>query len=137
MGYAEMADKSDVIKAGKEIQSRGVRLGRCLESLITVKDPLECRYQANKSYLVGEETGTRHDWLIWLDDKGRHTVVEYSFGNTEFNPTSPADLPGNQPLQFEMNQDINLKVGNKGKSGNSAGSGGGSGSGVSGGSSGK
>jgi hypothetical protein len=110
MGYAEMADKSDVVKAGKEILSRAGRLGRCLDSLIRVKDPLECRYNANKSYLVGEETGTRHDWFIWLDDNGRHAVVECSFGDTEFETTPPADLPGNQPLQFDMNQDFQLKV---------------------------
>jgi hypothetical protein len=109
MGYAEMADKNELIKAGKEIRSRAGRLGRCLESLITVNDPLECRYRANKSYLVGEETGTRHDRLIWLDDNGRHAVVEYSFGDTEFEATPPADLPGDQPLQFDLNLDIHQR----------------------------
>jgi hypothetical protein len=109
MGYAEIADKGELLKAGKEIRSRADRLGRCLESLVAVKDPLECRYSANKSHLVGEETGTRHDWLIWLDDNGRHAVVEYSFGDTELTPTPPADLPGDQPLQFNMLLDIHKK----------------------------
>jgi hypothetical protein len=122
MGYAEIADKNDVVKVGKEIRSRAGRLGRCLDSLIAVKDPLECRYHADKSYLVGDETGIRHEWLIWLDDNGRHTVIEYSFGNTELTPTPPADLPGGQPLLFNMIPDIHTKGGKKGRSGSSAGS---------------
>lgn len=115
MGYAEMADKNEVQNVGKEIRSRAGRLGRCLDSLIKVRDPLDCRYQANKSYLVGNETGTTLELVIWLDDNGRHTVVEYSFGNTEFTPLPPANLPGDQPLLFNMIPEIHPKSGNKGR----------------------
>jgi len=114
MGYAEMADKGAVVKAGKDIRSRAGRLGRCLDSFTAVRDPLECRYHADKSYLVGEETGTSHEWLFWLDDNGRHAVVEYVFGDTEITPSLPADLPNGQPMYFDMLLEIHPKSG-KGK----------------------
>ncbi|MBE2887081.1 hypothetical protein [Geobacter anodireducens] len=98
-GYAELADKKTLARANSDIISRAARLGRCLDSIKAVNDPLECRTHATKSYLVDEVTGTEHNRLIWLDDNGRHTVVEYSFGDTEATPTPPADLFEGTPLQ--------------------------------------
>lgn len=98
-GYAEMADKKALARANRDIMNRAARLGRCLDSIIAVNDPLECRTHATKSYLVDEVTGTEHNRLIWLDDNGRHTVVEYSFGDTEATPTPPADLFEGNPLE--------------------------------------
>jgi len=111
MGYTELAEKGTVADAGKDIRSRAGRLGRCLDSFIAARDPLECRYHADKSYLVGEETGSMHEWLFWLDDNGRHAVVEYAFGDTEITPTLPADLPSGPPMYFDMLLDIHLKNG--------------------------
>lgn len=98
-GYAEVADKKILARANREIVSRAARLGKCLDSIKAVNDPLECRTHATKSYLVDEVTGTEHNRLIWLDDNGRHTVVEYSFGDTEATPTPPADLFEGTPIQ--------------------------------------
>jgi len=98
MGYAEIARKKVLAAARQDILKRAGHLGRCLESINSVNDPLDCRDSATKSYLVGEETGIENKRLIWLDDNGRHTVAEFAFGDTDATPTPPADLMGGQPL---------------------------------------
>lgn len=92
MGYAEIARKKDLEKAGRDITKRAVKLESCLDSINTVNDPLNCRDRAVKSYLAGENSGTENQRLIWLDDNGRHVVAEYSSGNTTATPTPPAEL---------------------------------------------
>lgn len=108
MGYPEIAAKQGEAKAKADILARAGRIGRCLESINTVNDPLECRDRATKSYLVGEESGSENRRLVWLDDNGRHTVVEQSFGTTSVTPIPPADLFGGQPLPPGMIIDLHL-----------------------------
>lgn len=108
MGYGELVEKKELSRARKDIMARAARIGRCLESIITVNDPLECRDRATKSYIAGEETGIENKRLIWLDDDGRHTVAEYSFGNTTATPSPPADLFDGQPLPPGMFIDLLL-----------------------------
>src|ERR1039457_1178360 len=76
MNYEEIAGKIPLTKASKEIRERAARLDRCLNSIISVNDPLDCRDRAVKTYSAGEATGIENKRLIWLDDNGRHTVVE-------------------------------------------------------------
>jgi hypothetical protein len=108
MGYAEIAVKKELARANNDIMARAGRIEHCLNSIISVNDPLECRDRATKSYLVGEETGTENKRLIWLDDNGRHTVAEYSFGTTTATPTPPADLLSGQSLPPGMTIDLHL-----------------------------
>ena len=108
MGYAEVAVKNALTRANRDILTRAGRIERCLNSIITVNDPLECRDRATKSYLAGEETGTENNRLIWLDDNGRHAVAEYSYGTTTATPTPPADLLSGQPLPPGMTIDLHL-----------------------------
>lgn len=98
MGYAEIARKKDLAAAQRDIMERARHIGRCLDSINSVNDPLDCRDSATKSYLAGEESGIEFKRLVWLDDNGRHTVAEYAYGDTEPTPTPPADLMGGQPL---------------------------------------
>lgn len=113
MGYDEIARKKELAKANRDIMARAGRLGRCLNSIIKVNDPLECRDHATKSYLVGEETGTENKRLIWLDDNGRYAVAEYSFGDTEATPDPPADLFSTPPLPPGTILDLHLGKGSK------------------------
>lgn len=92
MGYAEIATAKVLAGAGRDIVKRAARLERCLDSINSVNDPLECRDRATKSYLAGETTGTENQRLIWLDDNGRHVVAEYATGNTAATPTPPTEL---------------------------------------------
>lgn len=108
MGYAEVAVKNELVRANHDILNRAERIERCLNSIITVNDPLECRDRATKSYLAGEETGTENNRLIWLDDNGRHTVAEYSYGTTTATPAPPADLLSDQSLPPGMTIDLHL-----------------------------
>jgi hypothetical protein len=78
--------------------ARAKRLERCLDSINTVNDPLECRDRATKSYSADEESGVENDRIVWLDDDGRHTVVGYAYGNTTSTPSPPADLLNGQQL---------------------------------------
>ena len=98
MDYGEVAVGKALRQAEKEIAARARHLERCLKSIITVNDPLDCRDYATKSYLVDEESGTETKRLVWLDDNGRHTVAEYAFGTTSATPTPPADLFSGQQL---------------------------------------
>ena len=109
MGYEELAGKNELADAKNDILSRARRIGRCLDSINAVNDPLECRDYATKSYLAGEETGTESNRLIWLDDSGRHTVAEYSFGTSTATPSPPADLLGGQPLPPGIIIDLHLR----------------------------
>jgi hypothetical protein len=113
MGYDELARKKDLAKADRDIMARAGRLGRCLESIIKVNDPLECRDYSTKSYLVGEETGTENERLIRLDDNGRYAVAEYSYGDTEATPDPPADLFSSPPLPPGTILDLHLWKGSK------------------------
>lgn len=109
MGYFEIADKKSLAQAKRDIMARAGRLGRCLDSINSVNDPLECRDRATKSYLAGEESGIENRRLVWLDDNGRHSVVEYAFGDTSATPTPPADLFGGEPLPPGMVIDLHLR----------------------------
>lgn len=108
MGYGELAVKKELASARRDIMVRAERLDRCLESIISVNDPLECRDRAAKYYLAGEETGIENKRLIWLDDDGRRAIAEYSYGNTTATPSPPADLEGGQPLPPGMIIDLHL-----------------------------
>ena len=92
MDYGEIADKKVLAQAGRDMVARAGRLERCLNSIKSVNDPLECRDRATRSHLAGEESGTETRRLVWLDDTGRHAVVEYAFGTTSATPSPPADL---------------------------------------------
>lgn len=98
MRYAEIADAKTLQKASKDILTRSRKLERCLNSLITVNDPLDCRYKATKEYYAGEKMGIERRWLVWLDDEGRKSMVEYVYGDTVVTPTPPADFFTGQPL---------------------------------------
>jgi len=92
MSAGEIANKKMLAKANHDIMMRAGQLERCLKSINSVNDPLGCRDRAIKSYSVGEESGTENKRLVWLDDEGRHTVIEYAFGTTVATPSPPADL---------------------------------------------
>lgn len=109
MAYDEVARKKSLAKASHDILSRAKRLQSCLNSINTANDPLECRDEATRNYLVGEESGIENKRLIWLDDNGRHAVAEYSFGNTAATPTPPVDLFGGQPLPPGVIIDLRLR----------------------------
>lgn len=98
MGYREIADAKALASANRDVLARGRRLERCLNSLVTINDPLECRYKATKEYSVGETTGTERRWLVWLDDGGRQSLVEYRYGDTITEPDPPADLYSGERL---------------------------------------
>ena len=109
MGYGELARKKEVAKAGRDILARARHLERCLDSINTVNDPLDCRDRATKSYLSGEASGVENDRIIWLDDDGRHTVAGYAFGNTTATPDPPADLFNGQQLPPGTIIDLHMK----------------------------
>lgn len=98
MGFFEVADRKSHKEAGRDILDRSARIGSCLDSILRVNDPLECRDYATKTYSAGEELGIEHKRSIWLDDGGRHVVVEYAHGDTRASVTAPADLFGGQLL---------------------------------------
>jgi hypothetical protein len=99
MGFYEVANQKALKRAARDITSRTMRIERCLDSIIRVNDPLECRDYATKTYAVGEESGVEHTRSIWLNDNGRHSVVEYAYGDTSGTTVSqPADLFGGPAL---------------------------------------
>jgi len=97
-GLWEIASKKDLANANQDIMARARRLGKCLDSILATNDPLECRQKAIKSYLAGETTGTEMHKTIWLDDKGRHAVVEFSYGDSTTQAMEPADIIESSPL---------------------------------------
>ena len=101
MGFFEVADKAALEKAGRDIAARAARIERCLDSIIRVNDPLECRDYATKTYSAGDEIGIEYKRTVWLDDNGRHSVVRYDHGDTRaavYGP--PADLFGGPALPW-------------------------------------
>lgn len=98
MGYSEIADGTALAKGNRDVKERAGRMGRCLDSLITVNDPLYCRYKATKEYYAEEKMGTERRWLIWLDDNGRQSAVEYVIGDTAYSPAPPADIFSGEQL---------------------------------------
>lgn len=92
MDQSEIGGKRALTRAGSDVLTRARRLQRCLDSIIRVNDPLECRDHAIRSSVVDEESGTETRRLVWLDDDGRHAVVEYAFGSMAATPTPPVDL---------------------------------------------
>jgi len=98
MGYSEIADGTALARGNRDVKERAGRLGRCLDSLITVNDPLYCRYKATKEYYAEEKMGTERRWLIWLDDNGRQSAVEYVIGDTTYSPAPPADIFSGEQL---------------------------------------
>jgi len=92
MGFYEVADRKSLERAGHDITARTARIERCLDAIIRVNDPLECRDHATKSYLAGEVSGIEYDRQIWLDDNGRHSVVDYAYGDSSAFVSPPADL---------------------------------------------
>jgi hypothetical protein len=109
MGYDELDRGRKLADANHDIMARAVRIRRCLDSINSVNDPLECRDHATRSYSAGEESGTENKRLIWLDDNGRHTVAEYSYGTTRATPSPPADLMGGQTLPPGIIIDLHLR----------------------------
>lgn len=102
VGYGEIADRKDLATANRDIMSRAKRLDKCLDSILSANDPLECRQMAVKSYEAGDAIGEENRRTIWLDDNGRHAVVEFSHGNSEMEKTEPADLLETPPLPDGM-----------------------------------
>lgn len=92
MGFSEIVSGKLLKKAGRDIRARAVRIENCLNSIIRVNDPLECRDHATKSYLAGEEMGVEYVRQIWLDDNGRHSVAEYAYGDSGTVVSPPVDL---------------------------------------------
>jgi hypothetical protein len=108
MSFLEVADRKILEKGGHDITARAARIERCLNSIIEVNDPLECRDYATKSYLAGEELGVEYKRRIWLDDNGRHSVVEYAYGDTQATVSTPADLFGGPALPPGTNLNIHI-----------------------------
>jgi len=115
VGYGEIADRKDLKMANHEILSRAGRLGRCLDSILSTNNPLECRQRVIKSYMAGEAVGEENRKTIWLDDNGRHTVVEFAYGNSEMDPNEPADLLETPPLPAGTVIEVYPKTGGKKK----------------------
>jgi hypothetical protein len=92
MGFFEVADNKSLEKAALDLTARSTRIERCLNSIIQINDPLECRDSATKTYSAGDETGIEYKRLVWLDDDGRHVVAEHAYGSTRTTNSPPADL---------------------------------------------
>lgn len=98
MGLSELARAKTLKTAGRDIRSRAAHIESCLNSILRLNDPLDCRDQATKSYLAGEEVGIEYERKVWLEDNGRHTVVEYAYGDSRVAVSPPADLFSGQSL---------------------------------------
>lgn len=109
MNEGEIARPRELARAGRDIKERAARLERCLTSIITLNDPLDCRDRATRSYLVDEESGVETRRLVWLDDDGRHAVVEYGFGSSSATPTPPVDLFSGYCLPPGVTIDLNVR----------------------------
>lgn len=111
LGYYEVADKKTLEKAGRDVRARAARIERCLDSIIRVNDPLECRDHATKTYSAGGEIGVENKRSIWLDDNGRHIVVEYAYGDARGAVTPSVDLFSGPALPPGTNLNINIFYG--------------------------
>ncbi len=116
MGFYEVANRKALEKAGRDITARAARIERCLDSIIRVNDPLECRDNATKTYSVGEATGVEYNRSVWLDDNGRHSVAEYAYGDSQASVDPPADLfsepalpPGTRLNIYMLNNRLNSR----------------------------
>ena len=98
MTYPEIAASKALASATRDVAARSRHLEQCLNSILTVNDPLDCRYKATKEYSVGETTGTERRWLVWLDDAGRQGLVEHLAGDIVLTPDPPVDLYQGEPL---------------------------------------
>jgi len=98
LGFYEVADRKSLEQGIRDIAGRTARIERCLNSIIQVNDPLECRDSAAKTYSAGEETGFEFKRRVWLDDNGRHVVAEYAYGDTNTTASPPSDLFGGSVL---------------------------------------
>jgi len=119
-GYWEVARKKDLAKANRDIMSRAKRLAKCLDSVIATNDPLECRQRSTKSYHAGETTGTDIKKIIWLNDGGRHAVIEFSYGDSVTEPFEPADIIETSPLPNGMIINVIPQLGGGGSEKSSA-----------------
>lgn len=109
MGFSEIAKSKLLEQAGRDISSRAAHLEKCLDSIIRVNDPLDCRDRATKIYSAGDELGIEYNRNIWLDDNGRHSVVEHAHGDTRASTSSvPADLFGGPALPPGANLNIHF-----------------------------
>ena len=108
MSFFEVADRKALERAGRDITARAARIERCLNSIIRVNDPLECRDYATRTYSAGETIGAENNRSIWLDDNGRHTVAEYAYGDTETPNNPPADLFSGPALPPGTNLNIHI-----------------------------
>jgi hypothetical protein len=109
MDRTEISGKKSLTRAGRDILARARRLQRCLDSINSVNDPLECRDYATRSSTVDEESGTENRRLVWLEDDGRHAVVEYAFGTKSATPTPPVDLFSGSYLPPGVTIDLNVR----------------------------
>jgi hypothetical protein len=98
MSYREIANAQELRKANSDLLARAGRLESCLNSLLTKNDPLDCRSKSTKEYFAGEKIGTERRWLVWLDDKGRRSMVEYLSGDTTITPSPSPDISPGQSL---------------------------------------
>jgi hypothetical protein len=98
MGFSEIAEHKAFDRAVHDIAERATRIERCLNSIVKVNDPLECRDKGVKTYSAGDVMGIEHTRQIWLNDNGRHSVVEYAYGDTATSAGPPADLFGGTAL---------------------------------------
>lgn len=109
MGFFEIADTQALEKAERDITARAARIGRCLDSIIRVNDPLECRDYATKTYSAGDEIGIEYKRTVWLDDNGRHSVAGYDYGDAHATVVGPpADLFGGPALPPGTNLNIHV-----------------------------
>lgn len=108
MNFSEVADKKALKKGTHDLKARTARIERCLNSIIRVNDPLECRDSGTKTYSAGEELGTGYRRAVWLDDTGRHVVAEHAYGDSQISVSPPADLFGGPPLPPGTNLDIHI-----------------------------
>ena len=91
-GYFELADRKSLKSVERDISSRAGRMERCMNSILRVNDPLECRDTGKKTYLAGERAGVELLRQVWLDDNGRHSIIEYAYGDSKDVVAPPADL---------------------------------------------
>lgn len=96
--YEELSDKKRLAAANRDIMARARRLERCLKALKTDEVPQECRSRGSRELKVGEVSGAEDYQMLWLDDEGRHCVVEIATGASSATPTPPHEIDDYEPL---------------------------------------